>query len=88
MVYHVFAGDGTATITVEHSVDEVDGNYASLGGCTSGEIDFSSVASGIVPTTANTTTVNRYLRWQISLNGASTVTFALSFIRGGLEQGV
>ncbi len=88
MVYHVFAGDGTATITVEHSVDEVDGNYAALGGCTSGEIDFSSVASGIVPTTAITTTVNQYLRWQISLNGASTVTFALSFIRGGKEQGV
>ena len=88
MVYHVTAGDGTATITVEHSVDEVDGNYAALGGCTTGELDMSSVQNGIATTTSKTTTVNQYLRWQISLNTATTVTFALSFIRGGEEQGV
>ena len=81
MVYQGLAGDGTATITVEHSVDEVDGNYAALGGCTSGELDFTTVKSGIVVTTAKTTTVNQYTRWQISLNGASTVTFVLSFHR-------
>lgn len=82
MVYHVTAGDGTATIKVQHSTEEVDGSYADLGGCTSGELDCSSVQSGIVATTAKTTTVNRYLRWQISLNTATTVTFVLSFIRG------
>ena len=80
MVYHG-SGDGTATITVEHSADEVDGNYAALGGCTSGELDFSAVKSGIVATTAKTTTVNQYTRWQISLNTATTVTFTLSFHR-------
>ena len=82
MVVHGLAGDGTATITVQHSADEVDGNYANLGGCTSGELDFSSVQSVVAATTAKTTTVERYIRWQISLNTATTVTFVLSFIRG------
>jgi len=82
MVYHTFGGDGTATIKVQHSVDEVDGNYADLGGCTSGEIDFSTNTSGIVPTTAVTTTVNQYTRWQVDFNSANTLTFVLSFVRG------
>ena len=81
MVYHVFAGNGTATITVEHSTEEVNGSYAALDGCTSGEIDFSTPTSGIVETAARTTTVNEYTRWQISLNGATTVTFVLGFVR-------
>jgi len=82
MVYHTFGGDGTATIKVQHSVDEVDGNYADLGGCTSGEIDFTTNTSGYAATTTTTTTVNQYTRWQIALNGATTVTFVLSFVRG------
>lgn len=81
MAYHVTAGDGTATITVQHSATEVNANYANLGGCTTGSIDCSSVQSGIVTTTAKTTTVNRYLRWQIVFGTATTVTFVLSFHR-------
>lgn len=81
MVYHVLAGNGTATIKVQHASTNSDGSFADLGGCTTGVTDFSSVASGIVNTTAKTTTVNRYLRWQIVLGTATTVTFVLSFIR-------
>ena len=92
MCYHVFAASSaghTATIKVQHSVDEVDGNYADLGGCTTGVIDVGTApVSGIVTTTANTTTVNQFLRWQLTLGTATSVTFALSFVRGGLEQGV
>ena len=88
MCYQIFAGtggSGLATITVEHSVDEVDGNYGALSGCTTGEIDMSAnPAGGLVSTTAQTTGVKKYLRWQIAFagGGATSVTFALAFIRG------
>lgn len=86
MIYHVTtasAAGHTATIKVQHSADEVDGNYADLGGCTTGVIDVGTAPiSGIKATTTKTTTVNRYLRWQIVLGTATSVTFALSFVRG------
>jgi hypothetical protein len=83
MIYHVFAGDGDANIKVQHADTNEDGSFADLGGCATGDIDCSSVQSGIIETTAKTTTVERYLRWQIDLTGgATTVTFALAFVRG------
>lgn len=81
MSYQVFAGNGTATIKVQHAAANNDGSFADLGGCTSGSIDCSTVKYGIVPTTARTTTVNRYIRWQIALGTATSVTFALAFHR-------
>jgi len=82
MVWHVTAGDGTATITMEHSATNDDSDGAAIGGLTTGEIDFSSVSTGVAVTTAKTTTINAYTRWQVSMNTASTVTFALGFVRG------
>jgi hypothetical protein len=86
MVFHVFtasAGGHTANIKVQHSVDEVDGNYGDLAGCATGVIDVGTAPiSGIVKTTLHTTAVKQYLRWQIALGTATSVTFALSFVRG------
>ena len=79
-MYQVFAGDGTATISVEDATTNSDANFAALTGATSGEIDFSTPTAGIVAI-GRTATVRRYLRWQISLNTATTVTFALAFVR-------
>jgi len=81
MLYQVIAGDGTATIKVQHAAANLDGSFADLGGCTTGVIDCSTPKYGIVATTAKTTTVNRYLRWQVVLGTASTLTFALAFHR-------
>ena len=78
LVYQVFAGDGTATISVDDSAD--DSTYNALSGATSGEIDFSTPTAGRIAL-GRTATVRQYLRWQISLNTATTVTFALSFSR-------
>ena len=78
LVYHVFSGDGTATISVDDSAD--NSSWLALSGATTGELDCSSVQHGLVPL-GTTATVRRYLRWQISLNTATTVTFALAFIR-------
>lgn len=78
-MYQVFSGDGTATLSVEDSSDDI--TYAALTNATSGEIDCSSRQHGIVAL-STTATVERYLQWQISLNTATTVTFAAAFIRG------
>ena len=90
MCYQVFtasAAGHTATIKVQHSTEEVDGSYADLGGCTTGVIDVGTApVSDIVATTATTTTVNQFLRWQVTLGTATSVTLALAFMRGNKEQ--
>ncbi|MBW2570280.1 MAG: hypothetical protein JRE47_13185 [Deltaproteobacteria bacterium] len=78
LVYQVFSGNGTATISVDDSAD--NSSWLALSGATTGEINFSTVKHGMVALGV-TATVRRYLRWQISLNSATTVTFALAFIR-------
>lgn len=79
LCFQVFAGDGTATISIDDSAD--DSNYSALSGATSGEIDFSTPTAGIVALGTGAT-VRQYLRWQLALNSATTVTFALAFVRG------
>ena len=86
MCYQVTAGaggDGKATITVQHADTDLNGSFGALGGCTSGELDMRTPKYGIVETTTATTTVEQYLRWQLALSGggATSVTFALSFVR-------
>jgi len=82
MMYHAFSSDGTVTILVEEASTNTDGNFAALSGATSGEIDPSSTpVSGLIPLD-NDAAVKRYLRWQITLGTATTVTFALGFVRG------
>jgi hypothetical protein len=80
MVYHVLAGDGTATIKVQDAAVNNDGGFADLSGATSGVIDCSTVQSGIVALGIGAT-VRQFLRWQIVLGTATTVTFVLSFTR-------
>ena len=78
LVYQVLSGNGTATISVDDSAD--NSIWLALSGATTGELDCSSVKHGLVAL-ATTATVRRYLRWQISLNTATTVSFVLAFIR-------
>ena len=78
MMYQVTAGDGTATILVEDSTSNNHADYGTL--LTTPVLDCSSVQSGVVAT-ATTATVKQFVRANIALSGASTVTFALAFIR-------
>lgn len=78
MMYQVFAGDGTANIKVQDADTNVDGSFGDL--LASGVIDCSAPTSGIVKL-AHDATVERYVRWQIALGTASTVTFAISWHR-------
>lgn len=79
MAYQVFSGDGTATLSVDDSADNAA--WLALSGATSGLIDCSSPIAGVVAL-GLTATVRSYLRWQLALGTATTVTFALAFIRG------
>jgi len=79
LMYQVTAGNGTATISIDDSTDNI--NFSALSGATSGEIDFSTPTSGVVAL-ATDAHVQQYLRWQIAFNSATSVTFALAFVRG------
>lgn len=84
MMYQIFSviGSGTVTIKMQHADTNQNASFADLGGCTSGAIAHGSVpASDIKETTATSTTVNQYLRWQIALDTITSVTFALAFMR-------
>lgn len=80
LMYQVFAGDGTATIKVQDAATNLNASFADLSGATSGEIDCSTPQRGVVAL-GTTATVRQFLRWQIVLGTASTVTFALAFCR-------
>jgi hypothetical protein len=77
-LYQVLAGDGTATLSVDDSANNIA--FLPLAGATSGEIDCSAVQHGIVAL-ANDADVRQYLRWQIDFNTANTVTFVSAFMR-------
>lgn len=79
MMYQVFSGNGTATIKVQDASTNLDGSFGDL--LSSGVIDCSSPTADIVALATNAT-VERYVRWQIVLGTATTVTFALSWHRG------
>lgn len=82
MAYQILSitGTGSATITVQDSAD--NNTWLALSGATTGAVaNTSAPTSGIVQL-ATTATVRRYLRWQLSLTGATACTFVLAFIRG------
>jgi len=74
------AGNGTATVKVQHASTNSDGSFADITGATSGSLDYSTPRAGIA-VTSTALTINRYLRWQIVLGTASTVTFLCAFMR-------
>lgn len=83
MAYQIFARNGTVTIKVQDAATNADGSFADLSGCTTGVLSYGApgIAYGMVAI-GKTATVRRYLRWQIVLGTATTVTFALAFVRG------
>jgi hypothetical protein len=78
MVYQVTAGNGLATITTQHSATNIPASFANIIGATTGAIDCAVKQYGIVAVSG---TINQYLRWQIALDTATSVTFTLAFCR-------
>ena len=84
MVYHVLASSlatHTAAIEIEEADTNLDGSFAALTGATTGVITVKAGVSGIVALTP-TATVKQFLRWQLTLGTATSVTFCLAFMRG------
>jgi hypothetical protein len=89
MVYQVTsaagAGNMTAAIKVQDSTEEVNGSYGDL--LSSGTINCGTGGDTAVPCAglvalATTATVKQFVRWQIALTTATSVTFVLAFVRG------
>jgi hypothetical protein len=82
MAYQILGGDITGTVRVQHSATNVNGDFILLPGCTT-TIDGAAPSAGTVRTTVTTgDTVERYIRWQITVTTGTTLTFALAFVRG------
>lgn len=81
MIYHVDA-NGTLTIKVQDAAVNTNPSFADVTGLTTGVVDFTVAANqqGIVALGA-TATLRQFVRWQIVLGTATTVTFALSLVR-------
>lgn len=77
------AGDITATLKIQDSDTNVNGDFDDLlstGVINTGSGGAAVPTSGIVAL-APTATVRQYTRWQIVLGTATSVTFALAFVR-------
>ena len=76
--YQITAGNGTATLSVDDSAN--NSTWSALSGATSGSITAGAGVSGVVPL-SRTATVRQYLRYQLALGTATSVTFVSAFVR-------
>lgn len=84
MLYQVLASSNashTATLKVQEADTNLDGSFGDLSGATTGVITVTAGVNGIVALSP-TATIKQYLRWQIVLGTATSVTFVLAFMRG------
>ena len=80
---HVLSGNGTATFSIEHSATNTDAQFDATGAIITFATTAAATPFGEVKAAASiTTTVQRYLRWQVTLGTATTVTFVMGFVRG------
>ncbi len=80
LMYQVLAGNGTATLKAQDAATNTDVSFADVSGLTSGSLNCAVVQHGIVAI-ANTATLRRYIRWQIVLGTATSVTFIVAVVR-------
>lgn len=81
-ILHVFDGDGTCTFSIQHSNTNTDGAFDAAGNVLAFDGTDATEPFAEIKALGKTATVNRYLRWQIVLGTATTVTFAIGFVRG------
>ena len=88
MMYQVMtaagAGDITATLKLQDSTSTDDGDFGDLlssGVINCGALGAAVPTSGVVALGV-TATVKRYIRWQVVLGTATSVTFTMAFVRG------
>lgn len=77
--FQLFSSNGTATLKIQDADTNSDGSFGDL--LSSGVIDASATPVGSIVALGKTATVERYIRWQLTLGTATTVTMAMSFHR-------
>jgi len=85
-VYHASSSDGTFTLTAQEADANVDGSFADITGATSGSITAAVTPQSGMIALSTTATIKRYLRFQLALGTATTVTFTSAFIRNNLVK--
>lgn len=82
MMYQIsaVAGTGTVAISVDESTNNTD--FTALDSAASGDIAHTAVPCAGIVKLSKTAEIQRYLRWQMSLTGITSCTFALAFVRG------
>jgi len=78
LVYHITAGNGTATLSVDDSAD--NSSFSAVSGMTTGSITMAAGVWGAVAL-GRSATIRRYTRWQLALGSATSVTFVAVLIR-------
>ena len=84
LMYQILSvvGEGDVTIKVQDAATNSNGSFADITGATSGEIAHTAVPCAGIIQLGTTATVRRFLRWQVVLDGITSVTFVLGFVRG------
>jgi hypothetical protein len=82
LMYQILAvaGTGTATISIDDSAN--NSTWLALSGATSGAIAHTAAPCAGIIQLGTTATVRRYVRWQLALDGITSCTFVLGFVRG------
>ena len=79
--YQLFTSNGTVTLKAQSASTNSDGSFSDIALATSGVINASTTPVGGIVALGTTTTINRYIRWQLVLGTASSVTFACALVR-------
>jgi len=82
LMYQVFAANApgaTATLSVDDSANGSD--WLALLDATTGSIDVGTAPVAGIIATHTDHTIRQYLRWQLALGSATSVTFALTYMR-------
>lgn len=80
--YHLFSSNGTVTLSLDDAATNTNPSFAALSGATSGSINASVTPKHGMVALSTTATVRRYLRPQIALGTATTLSAVFGFIRG------
>jgi hypothetical protein len=83
-IYHATTSNGTFTLTAEEADTNLDGSFAAITGATSGSITAAVTPQHGMVALSTTAAIKRYLRFQLTLGTATTVTFTSAFIRNNL----
>lgn len=79
MAYQLFSSNGTINLKVQDAGTNSDGSFSDL--VATGLITAAVTPAAGLVALSNTATVNKYLRWQLTLGTATTATFAIGFVR-------